>query len=122
MRTLTYKELLASVRREVEELLNTRCSFHTYELLDRPRSTIDYGIPDLYELNPTAREDQKQIARQITAAIKAYEPRLRDIYVDVEGYDQGGGILHLSLSAILRLERVSEPISFPLAVSASGIR
>jgi type VI secretion system protein ImpF len=122
LRTLTYKELLASVRREVEDLLNTRCPFPAYEVEGRPRSTIDYGVPDFSGLSPQSREDQKQVARHIAAAIEVFEPRLRDVYVEVERYDPGDGALHLQIHALLLLDRVTEPISFPLAVSAAGVR
>ena len=122
LRTLTYKELLASVRREVEDLLNTRCPFPAYEIEGRPRSTIDYGVPDFSNLSPQSVEDQNQVAREIASAIEAFEPRLRDVYVEIDRYDQGDGALHLRIHALLVLERVTEPISFPLAVSASGVR
>ena len=79
-------------------------------------------VPDLSGLSPLAREDQKQVAREITAAIEAFEPRLRDVYVEVDRYDQGTGALYLRIHGLLILERVTEPISFPLAVSAAGVR
>lgn len=110
------------MRREVEDLLNTRCPFPNHEIEGSPRSVIDYGVPDFSGLSPMAREDQKVVARGIGAAIEAFEPRLRDVYVEVERYEQGDGSLHLRIHGLLLLDRVTEPISFPLAVSAAGIR
>src|SRR5437016_3963633 len=81
LRTLSYQELLASVRREVEDILNSRCPFAAAELADRPRTVLEYGAPDFSELSPMAVEDQKRICRELAAVIETFEPRLRDVYL-----------------------------------------
>jgi type VI secretion system lysozyme-like protein len=116
-RTLTIPELRASVRREVERLLNTRCAASAGALEGRERTVLDYGIPDFSALSPQRAEDRQRLARQITQAITAFEPRLRQVRVTVEPPTTTRRCLLAYIEAVLMLEAVTEPVAFPVLLT-----
>ena len=74
-------ELLQSVQRDLEDLLNT---WQTYEglcddLPESSRSVVAYGIPDLPSQNTYTFAQREELAQAITLAIQKFEPRLRDV-------------------------------------------
>ena len=62
LRILNHQQLKASVRRELERLLNTRCSIPLHRLGEEERSVINYGIPDFSSLSPHNADDHALIA------------------------------------------------------------
>ncbi|HEX5869548.1 MAG TPA: type VI secretion system baseplate subunit TssE, partial [Longimicrobium sp.] len=84
LRVLDGEALRRSVRREVEDLLNTRCTLRAAELEHRRRTTLEYGLPDVTGLAPADPRDRREIAARIVAALAAYEPRLGSPRATVE--------------------------------------
>ena len=74
-------DMVDSVRRDLEELLNTRQS-HT-GLADGfsavRGSVLAYGLPDLTSVNSITPQQRAEIGRIIEAAVARFEPRLRDV-------------------------------------------
>lgn len=121
LRTLNRQELRASVRREVEWLLNTRSPIPAHLLEAWERTVIDYGIPDLAEFSAHRGDDQKRLARLLTQTISAFEPRLRRVRVAVEPLmDTHRGWL-VRLDAFLVVESVTEPVSFPVVIKDGSV-
>jgi type VI secretion system lysozyme-like protein len=116
-RTLTLPELRASVRREVERLLNTRCPYSAAELEGRDRTVLDYGMPDFSALSPQRAEDRQRLAEQITQAITAFEPRLRQVRVTVEPPTLPQRRLLAHIEAVLVVNAVTEPVAFPVVLT-----
>lgn len=116
-RSLNRQQLLESVRREVETLLNTRCHLGFNVLQEQPPSVITYGASDLCWVSPLSELDQQTLADSLSRTIMAFEPRLRDASVQVVRYDQYDGALYLTISGVLRTERLSEPVAFPVVVT-----
>jgi type VI secretion system lysozyme-like protein len=116
-RTLTIPEVRASVRRDVERLLNTRCTASAEALAGRERTVLDYGLPDFSALSPQRAEDRQRLAAQITQAIMAFEPRLRQVRVTVEPPTTTQRRLLAHIEAVLVLEAVTEPLAFPVALT-----
>jgi type VI secretion system lysozyme-like protein len=122
-RTLTRAGLVESVRRELEKLFNTRLSLPPHRLEGRSRSVIDYGIPDFRDASPGATVDRERLARALTEAITAFEPRLKEVRVEVEpAADRQDGLVG-RISALLSSESIEEPISFMtvFAQSRNGV-
>jgi type VI secretion system protein ImpF len=74
------EQMVEAVRRDLEDLLNTRQS-HTglpEGCTEVERSVVGYGLPDLTSLNAITREQRKEIGRVLEAAIARFEPRLCD--------------------------------------------
>ncbi len=52
-RILNRNQLKVSIRRELERLLNTRCSLSLERVGEEDRSVVNYGIPDFSSLSPS---------------------------------------------------------------------
>jgi type VI secretion system protein ImpF len=114
LRTFGRDDLLESVRRELERLLNTRSSLPVDRLEEREDLTVlEYGIPDLSAFSAGEPEDQKRLAGVVTRAVTAFEPRLRDVRTVFEKLDETGREAQLRVDAVLILDEVREPVSFP---------
>jgi type VI secretion system protein ImpF len=87
-RGYTERQLADAVRRDLEELLNTRRpSYEQLAIEDYPqvrKSIIGYGLPDFASLRGLSDENRSDIARQIAEAIETFEPRLTDVEVQIK--------------------------------------
>jgi type VI secretion system lysozyme-like protein len=84
LRRLDHDGLVFSIAAEISLLLNTRAPLATDRLLLRARGTLDYGLPDLSQIQPLNPDSRAALAGEITRAIEAYEPRLLNPQVRVE--------------------------------------
>ncbi|HEX6903558.1 MAG TPA: type VI secretion system baseplate subunit TssE [Thermoanaerobaculia bacterium] len=117
LRTLDPQGLRESVRRELERMLNTRSSLPVDELAGRPELTVlEYGIPDLSAFSAGSDEDQVRLAAVVTRAVAAFEPRLRQVKVAVLGLEDERRSLAVRIDALLAVDEVAEPISFPALI------
>ena len=118
LRILNQNQLKASVRRELERLLNTRCSIPLQQLAEEERSVINYGIPDFSSLSPHNADDHELIASIVGQTIAAFEPRLRQVRVEVGPVSAAESALWLNISAELVVGMYAEPVSFPLTLNS----
>lgn len=117
LRTLDPQGLRESVRRELERMLNTRSALPVDELEGRPELTVlEYGIPDLSAFSAGSDEDQVRLAAVVARAVSAFEPRLRQVKVSALGLEDGRRSLRLRVDALLTVDEVAEPVSFPAVV------
>ena len=82
-RAQSVRLLRASVRRDLEWLLNTR---RTPAAADEAypevaKSVYNYGLPDLNALNWESSRDRTRLARAVQESLHVFEPRLRGIQV-----------------------------------------
>ena len=117
LRILNREQLKASVRRELERLLNTRCSIPLHLLGEEERSVVNYGIPDFSSLSPHNADDHTLIASIVGQTITAFEPRLRNVRVEVGRTFSAESALWLDINAELVVGTFSEPVSFPLTLN-----
>ena len=113
-RIMSEKQILNSVIRDIENLLNTRCSpidipvpFKTLK-----NSLIRYGISDFSVENPGTSQVRQKLCREIETALSVFEPRLKQPMVRVERETQKTRKLFFRISGILVMEPLSEPVSF----------
>lgn len=111
-RALDREGLRDSVRREVEDLLSTRCPLPPREALSAARTTLDYGLPELEPMRAIEADGRRYIERIVRQAIEVYEPRLTGVDVAVTGEGTLPGSVILSISGDLVVEQVREPLSF----------
>ncbi len=117
LRMLDVDGLKASVRREVEWLLNTRCPVSVDRLEERERTTIDYGLPDFSGKYTWDFAHQRELARFIGQTISAFEPRLQDVEVTVAPLPYRHDGFRVAIAARLVVGEVVEPLSFPVVIS-----
>lgn len=116
LRTLGRRDLKESVRRELEQLFNTRCPIPAHRLSSRPRTVVDYGIPDLSGFSARNPDDRARVAEILRRAVEVFEPRLTGVRVVVEGVPEDDFALAGRIDAILDVDLVPEPVSFLTAL------
>ena len=120
LRILDREQLKMSVRRELERLLNTRCSLPLHGLDEAERSVINYGIPDFSSLSAHNADDHALIASIIGKTISAFEPRLRQVRVEVHPVENNEGALWLSIEGVMAIDLFNEPVSFPVLLNSKN--
>jgi len=116
-RILTREQLKASIRRELGRLLNTRCSLSLDEVGEEERSVINYGIPDFSSLSAQNADDQSLIGRIIGQTVTAFEPRLRNVAVDVKPMPNSEATLYVLVDATMTIGQFNEPVYFPVVLN-----
>lgn len=114
-RTQMLKELRESVRRDLQNLLNTRSpslSLSGYGAV-LTHSIINYGIPDFAGADLSSAEDKEKFRVLIEAVIKRYEARFKSVQVKiVEGDGETDRALRFRIDALLNVEPAVKPVVF----------
>lgn len=114
-RTQVLRELRQSVRRDLENLLNTRSRAISWpeDLEDLDLSLVNYGIPDVTGMSFQGQRSREELRRVIQRVIEHFEPRLRS--VEVEMLDPAEPVdrrLRFRIRAMLEVEPAPEPLTF----------
>jgi type VI secretion system protein ImpF len=105
------REIRQSVRRDLENLLNTRRLYDQPARDDDPlaQSSVGYGIPDF----TGAAADLHAMLAAIEDAIRRFEPRLKNVRVLMDGPGQAiDRTLRFRIEATLWVEPLTEPVAF----------
>lgn len=107
------KQMRASVRRDLEDLLNTRVP-----LVDCPAdlpelkcSVMNYGIPDLGAMRMGSSDQKDVIRKSIEDAIRTFETRFQEVSV-VAVKSVTEGTLRFRIEGTLYAEPAPEPVEF----------
>jgi type VI secretion system protein ImpF len=75
------EQMMDTVQRDLEELLNTRQSNPDLPgaFAEVHRSVASYGLPDLTSLNAVTAQQRDDIGRVLESVIARFEPRLKDV-------------------------------------------
>jgi type VI secretion system lysozyme-like protein len=119
-RTLDAAGLRASVAAELDRLLNTRAPIAADEVARRPRSTINYGIPDLSYFRPGGGGSQAELVRLIEQTIAAFEPRLLSPRATIVQSDERREAMTVEVAGKLAIGTVMEAVTFALPVPGTG--
>jgi type VI secretion system protein ImpF len=109
------RELKASLRRDIEWLLNTRRCIQDPPpgASELERSLHVYGLPDICSLSLSSGQDFQRLARAMESTLAAFEPRLRTIRVrPVPAADTTSRVLRFQIEGVLRVEPVPEHVTF----------
>lgn len=113
-RSISYNQLRAAVERDLENLLNTRCFPNEIpdSCTELCKSLLVYGLADFTSRNPSVPAVRTELRQQIERAIALFEPRLRNVAVRVESPAQGERRFMFKITALLKFEEMTEPVSF----------
>lgn len=109
------RELKNSVRRDLEDLLNTRwrCESWPVNLQELEFSLANYGIPDFTGLNMGSRENRDELRHTVEEVIRRFEPRFQRVKVSLQqNADPQDRTLRLRIDALLHAEPAPEPVVF----------
>jgi len=113
-RATSVRELKASVRRDIEWLLNTRCYMEAEDadLEETKKSVAFYGLPDFTGMSAKNNLEQKKLSKSLETALKYFEPRFLDLKISLEPVNNVDRQLKFRIEARLDIEPVPEPIAF----------
>lgn len=119
------RELKRSLRRDLEDLLNTRRPLADLPegLVELPASLVNYGLPDLQSLEIRETHDIQRLCRLIEDCIRRFEPRLRNVTVTAQvepGRERPlDRRLRFAIEAMLVADPLREAIQIRSAVDAA---
>ena len=115
-RVFSLRQIRESVLRDLSWLLNAPGRFSSEEFADAPEvrsSVIAYGVPDLCGVAASGL-DVGSLERELTAAVRAFEPRLTSNSLRVEAVARpdrfGGSALVFEIAGDLWAQPVPEPL------------
>ncbi len=113
-RLVSLGQIKASVIRDLENLLNTRRQILIfpveYNLVND--SLFVYGLQDFTSKNPGSPFVRQQLRQDIEKTISRFEPRLKNVSVDLETTDHNERNLRFRIKGLLVIEPVAEPVTF----------
>lgn len=113
-RLADFRQLMASVRRDLENLLNTKCfaspSAGEYEELQH--SLYTYGLPDFTSQNTRSSMVRDGLRQEVETAIALFEPRLANVVVVTEQGAKEERSLNFKITGLLMVDPMPEPVSF----------
>ena len=115
--------LRLDVRRDLENLLNTRWRVREYpsDLLQVRRSLVEYGIPDFTGLNMSLPVERERMRLAVERAIRQFEPRLNDVVVAVlPNAEKSDRRMRLRITGVLRTEPAPERVEFDSELEPSA--
>lgn len=119
LRMLDRAGLHASIRRELDRLLNTRTPLAADALGRRPRGTLDYGLPDLSLFWPFDADSEARLTVLVADTVAAFEPRLLRPRVEVGRVAGDRRKLRVTVLGEVELDGMVEPVTFPILLSDS---
>lgn len=119
-RSTSLHELKQSIRRDLEWLLNTRCHIEMLDdrLEEAPLSVAFYGLPDFTGVSVKNPNEQRRMTAAIERAIQTFEPRLLDLKVVLEPFNNVDRQLRFRIEASIDTEPAPEPIVFDSVLQA----
>jgi type VI secretion system protein ImpF len=117
------RELKRSVRRDLEQLLNTRwrCASWPPDLEELDLSLVNYGIPDFTGTSMATPASREQLRRLVEQVIRKFEPRFKSVRVKLlENTDPADRALRLRIDALLYAEPAPEPVVFDSQLEPNG--
>ncbi len=90
--TFDLQQMIDVVRRDLEDLLNTRRTARpSVEAFEETRtSVVAYGMPDLASVSTATESDRREVGRIIEEVIQRCEPRLREVHAHLAEDASGG--------------------------------
>ena len=103
-----------SVVKHLENLLNTRRQIEgpALEMRELNKSLLVYGLKDFTAENPNSIIIKQQLRQDIEKTISKFEPRLKNVRVQLETDGQNLRKLRFRITALLHVEPISEPVAF----------
>jgi type VI secretion system protein ImpF len=125
-RAQLFRQLKASLKRDLENLLNTRCRCGGYpkELTELETSLANYGIPDFTGASVASAGSREEFLRVVRDAIERFEPRLAQVKVSHIGDSKEplDRVLRFRIEAVLMPDHEAEPVAFLSTLEPSSGR
>ena len=118
-RSQVNREMKSSIRRDLENLLNTRsrCTPLPPELKELERSLVEYGLPDFTGTNLSGSDNRDRLRSAIEQTLRRFETRFKKVEVlAIESSSPTDRTLTFRINALLDIEPAPEMIAFDSAL------
>ena len=116
------RDLKASVLRDLQNLLNTRCHHESWPpgIDQLETSVVNYGLPDLSGENFSDTKRRDSFAQLMERVIRRFEPRFLEVKVTfIASPDRTDRTVRFRIDAKLKADPVPEQMIFDSAVEPS---
>lgn len=118
------QRLRAVARQEDTAGLNDAILENLSRLLNARQGSVpacmDYGLPDLNDLNADGQETLRNMRRALRDAIGMYEPRLLDVMISFDRHEEDPLTLRFSIAARIEEDGVSRAVRYRTTVDPGG--
>lgn len=122
-RAQSVRQLKASLRRDLEWLLNTRRRPDAVEseFKELEQSLFNYGLPDISSMSWDSARDRSRLTRIIEKTIGMFEPRVKRLkVVAAEAAPGAKHVLRFQIEGLLDMDPAPEHISFDTVLQLSS--
>jgi type VI secretion system protein ImpF len=111
-------KLKATLRRDLENLLNTRSvtGIMTELGVETLASVYKYGLPDITDLTANFLHERERLLALIEAAVRTFEPRLDNVNVSILPAAGTTRVLRFVIEGMLRIRPAPHRIVFDAAL------
>jgi type VI secretion system protein ImpF len=112
-------DLKLSLRRDLENLLNTRCRCLIWpsDLTELDKSLVNFGVPDITGADLGATKNREQFCRSLQAILRQYEPRFKTVTVQLQtNADPLDRTLRFRIDGLVHADPAPEPVIFDSAM------
>ena len=119
-------EVIQSIEREVERILNTRATVKRAEYDDFSEDPLNFGLPEMFGLGDFSQFDGTnmqywpRIADLCEQAILRYEPRIKNVTAMVTGFDKKTQSLAMTIQADFAMKEFQGELTFPTVFTMGG--
>lgn len=123
---LTHSRSLAmlkvAVRRDLENLLNTRCTAEPLleAHVETKRSVYTYGVPDITEISQNFLYENERLLAEIERAVRLFEPRLDGVKVSLLPATGSARVMRFVIEGMLRIDPSPEHVVFDAALELTS--
>ena len=123
---LTHSKSLAqlklAVRRDLENLLNTRCApdLLSESSVEARQSMLNYGVPDITEISQNFLYEKERLLAEIERAVRLFEPRVEGAKVGIVPTTGNERILRFVIEGMLRIDPAPEHVVFDAALELTS--
>jgi type VI secretion system protein ImpF len=122
-RAQSVRQLKASLRRDLEWLLNTRRTPTPAgsEFAELEQSLYNFGLPDMTSFSWDSSRDRTRLARMLEQTVATFEPRITGLKVVALDYAPGAQhVVRFQIQGLLDMDPAPEHISFDTVLQLSS--
>ena len=122
-RTTSLARLKTAVRRDLENLLNTRRTpdYIPEGSVEILRSVYYYGLPDITSMPANFLYEQTKLLQSIETAVKTFEARLDGVKVSLVPVAGQSRVLRFVIDGMLRIDPLPEHVVYDASIELTSL-
>jgi type VI secretion system protein ImpF len=122
-RSTSLSRLKTAVRRDLENLLNTRRTpdYIPEGSVEILRSVYYYGLPDITSMPANFLYEQTKLLQSIETAVKTFEARLDGVKVSLVPVVGQGRVLRFVIDGMLRIDPLPEHVVYDASIELTSL-